>query len=459
MMDPTSLAKIAEWCEGSLLQGVPDTMAVSISTDSRSIVGGEVFLALKGDKFDGHEFIEEVDKKGVAGVIVSDLSEATESCSCGIIHVRHVLAALQNLASGYRRSLRDTFVLGVTGSNGKTSTKDFLYAVMAATGSVNANVGNLNNHIGMPLTVLDTNSGDQSVILEMGMNHPGEIEVLAEIGRPHAAVITNIGTAHIEHMKTKDAIAAEKSSLPEVVPSAGFCVMPIDDAYYSFVEERVSCRMVSVGNGSGDVRASNIVINDSGKTSFWLSRRDDEVGHQVNLSVRGSHMVTNALLAAAVGFEQGISGDKIAAALSAAKLTGGRLEERRIGGVDYLDDSYNANPESMRAAIAVLSSAPVVGRRVAVLGFMGELGESAESEHNVIGAEIARREVDLLVTVGDRANGINHGAKDMSGIRVNFDNHKEASKFLRDTLDEGDLALVKGSRAAGMEKIFEFLEQ
>ena len=444
-MNQISLSQLAEWCEGALIQGTPTDVVSNLSTDTRQLQSGDVFLALKGDKFDGHQFIEKAVEKGISCAVVSELPHATESIDAAIVHVRDSLIGLQNLAAGYRRSLDDFPVVGVTGSNGKTSTKDFLKAVLSKLGNVNATRGNLNNHIGLPLTILETDSTHKAGVWEMGMNHPGEIEVLAEIANPDAAVITNIGTAHIEHMKTRDAIADEKGSLAEAVPAGGFCVMPGDDPYFDYLSDRVACEMIPVGFDEGKVRASEV------QGSQFALHCGQENGEQVKLPVPGKHMIMNALLAAAVGMRFGVSPSDIADALTNAELTGGRLEEKQVNGVDFLDDSYNANPDSMRAAIGVLCDAEVTGKRVAVLGFMGELGEHETAEHASLGEYISKRSVDLLVTVGEKAAGISGGN--------NFPDHESAAEFLRESLSPGDLVLVKGSRAAGMEKVIELFGQ
>ena len=447
-MNNISLAQLADWCGGALIKGIPTDLVSTISTDTRKLNQGDVFLALKGENFNGHDFIGKADEQGIACMIAAELPHSTESVDCSIVHVRDTLKALQDLAAAYRRTLSEVTVIGVTGSNGKTSTKDFLSSVLSRQGQVNATKGNLNNHIGLPLTILNTDSSHRSCVWEMGMNHPGEIEILAEIASPDAAVITNVGTAHIEHMKTREAIADEKGCLAEAVPSSGFCAMPGDDLFFEYIGERVHCDMISVGIEKGEVYASELNGNR------FLLHCGDGARHMVTLPVPGRHMVVNALLAAAIGRKLGVCPEDIADALTNAQLTGGRLEEKRVNGVDFLDDSYNANPDSMRAALSVLCDSTVEGKRVAVLGFMGELGDHEESEHLALGEKIGESGIDLLVTVGERASKITQRAGG-SVEGKNFDDHVEAAEFLRENIGPGDLVLVKGSRAAGMEKVIE----
>lgn len=450
-MKVATLQEIAGWVDGAIMRGVPSESVSAVSTDSRSLAGGELFVALKGERFDAHEFLADVGEKGAAAVIVSSLEKGFEGFDGAILHVRDSLAALQMLALHARRAYPDFRAIGVTGSNGKTSTKDFLRAVLECGGRVNATAGNLNNHIGLPLTILAGEEGDRFGVWEMGMNHPGEIEVLAEIAAPDAAVITQIGTAHIEHMETREAIAAEKSELALAIPESGYCAMPAGDDFFDYVTDRVRCEMVSAGLDEGMVQARGIEVDSSGRARFQLvSEFSGEV--PVILPVRGRHMIQNALLAAAVGLKEGIAAGDVAAALGAVELTGGRLQERTVGGLTVLDDSYNANPDSMRAALRTLADAEVTGRRVAVLGFMGELGDHAEEQHLLLGKTVVETGIDLLVTVGEGASLIGEGAG--GGVETHhFPSHDEASAFLLGVLRPGDLTLFKGSRAAGMEKV------
>lgn len=455
-MIPVSQLQIAEWVDGALIQGRPASVIESVSTDSREVGASQLFVALKGEKFDAHYFIGDVAANGASAILVSELPASTESFQGGIIRVKDTLAGLQAMAMNHRRSNRDQFVVGVTGSNGKTSCKDFLSAVLDADGPVNKTRGNLNNHIGLPLTILSGSDEDRYGVWEMGMNHPGEIEVLAEIAQPDAAVITHVGTAHIEHMKTREAIAAEKAALPAAVPSNGFCVMPLSDAFFPFVGEAVGCELIGVGFEDGDVQAHHVISVPGGRTEFLLhSKFGDDV--KVSLPVRGRHMVMNGLLAAAVGFKRGISAADIAEKLSDVEMTGGRLEERIVNGVTFLDDSYNANPDSMLAALRAMNEEHVNGRRIAVFGFMGELGEHEEHEHRILGERVVEMGIDTLITVGARASLINEGAAGLTGENLNFNDHAGASDFLREHAKAGDLVLVKGSRAAGMEKVITLL--
>ena len=450
-MMQVTLDQLARWSDGELLQGVPSNTVCVLTTDSRKVEAGQVFLALKGDRFNAHDFIGSVSEAGAGALVVSELTADTETYSGGIVRVKDPLRSLQKLAFHHRRNSEGLFVVGVTGSNGKTSTKDFLSAVLSAGGKVNRTAGNLNNHIGLPLTILSGDGSENFGVWEMGMNHPGEIEVLAEIAAPNAAVITHIGRAHIEHLKTREAIAEEKSELAMAVPANGFCAMPVGDDFYSYVSDRVFCEMVPVGIDAGEVRAESVTAIDGGAMKFVL-RSEMTEAPEVVLPVKGLHMVSNALLASAVGLRQGISPDEVAEKLSNVELSGGRLQERTAGGFRFLDDSYNANPDSMQAALETLQGSKVEGRRVAVLGFMGELGDFEREEHLKLGETVVANGIDALITVGERAALINEGAVDLAENHY-FSDHEAATEFLSNFLSADDLTLVKGSRAALMERV------
>ncbi len=447
-MNLTSLKDIASMCGGQLLQGRPSDLVSEVSTDSRSVRDGQLFVALKGDNFDAHDFLAEVDEKGAAAIIVSDLNAATEGVKCAIIHVRDTLTALQQLALFYRRKL-DLFTVGVTGSNGKTSTKDFIVSVLSQRYGVNGTAGNFNNHIGLPLTVLKTDQRHQCGVWEMGMSHPGEIEILAEIAAPTTGVITNVGRAHIEFMKTREAIAEEKGMLAEALPQDGLLVLGAADDFTQAISGRSAARTVTVGIELGDIQARNLANTETGQR-FDLVMDGETTA--VEIPVPGRHMVMNALFAAAVGRERGLSRHDIAEGLRGVRLAGGRLQKKDVRGVIVIDDSYNANPDSMRAALSVLKDQPCTGKRAAVFGKMGELGDTSEAEHRSLGEAVGASGIDLLVTVGEDGKVIGDGAGGALDAAT-FASHEEAGAFLRETLRPGDVMLVKGSRSAAMEKV------
>jgi len=302
--------------------------------------------------------------------------------------------------------------------------------------------------------VLETADHHGAGIWEMGMNHPGEIAPLCQIAQPKIGIITNIGTAHIEYMKTQDAIAEEKGALARALPSDGHLVIPVSCKYYDYLKSKTRAKVIGVGNGRGVVRAENIQMTAIG-SEFDLIIEGDSVAH-VSLPVVGRHMVSNAMLAAGVGHILGMGAEEIAGALTDAEISGGRLRSFISGGVRVIDDTYNANPESVRAAIDTLSDLKMqrVGKRVVVLGKMAELGEHAEKAYLDLGKHAANLGIQV-VSVGDEAQGIAEGAQNNGGVNCHFSDIDSAADYIQKELKQGDAVLFKGSRAAAMEKVLE----
>jgi UDP-N-acetylmuramoyl-tripeptide--D-alanyl-D-alanine ligase len=405
-----------------------------------------VFFALQGENFDGDAFAKAALDKGAAAVVVQKWDGGLTT-DAAVIVVPDTLLALQKLAHWWRKQL-EIPVVAITGSNGKTSTKDFTAAVLSRKFRVSATRGNLNNHIGVPLTVLSTRPDHTAAVWEMGMNHSGEIAPLCEIARPKYGIITNIGSAHIEFLGSRDAIAEEKGMLARALPADGILFLPAICDYHEYLRQRTKATIIPVGNGRGLVRAEDLHFGADG-TSFTLVIEGEGTA-AVSLPVPGRHMVTNALLAAGAGWKLGIPVGEIAAGLSSATLTGGRLHRYDCRGVTVIDDTYNANPESMAAAIETLADTPVHNgaRRIIVLGRMGELGTHAPAAHLRTGELAARREL-TVIAVGEGAEGIARGANGAPHFPVLDD----AAKWLAREVKPGDVVLFKGSRTATVEKV------
>jgi UDP-N-acetylmuramoyl-tripeptide--D-alanyl-D-alanine ligase len=420
-----------------------------VNTDSRKITSGDVFVALVGDKFDAHKFIPQVAAAGAAAVVVSKINPAWGALPCAVIEVGDTLVALQQMARGYRLH-HSPLIIGLTGSNGKTSTKDLAAIVMSRKFVTRATFGNLNNHIGVPLTLLSLQEGEQCCVTEMGMNHPGEIKVLTDIAAPDAGILTNVGMAHIEHMGTQDAIAWEKATLPAQVKRGGIVVLPANDKYTPVIARHCQAAVSTAGVGCGDVSASNLRADGTG-TTFTLDFSGEKV--ETRLPILGEHMVSNAALAACMGWRQGIAPADIADALNQAKLTGGRVEPKMVRGVQFIDDSYNANPDSMIAGLRTLSTlGDKNSRRVAVLGRMGELGPIAEAEHRRVGEFAGSLKLDAVFSVGgSEAEWITEASKAVPS--EHFPDQAACAARLREWLREGDVVLLKGSRSARMEQV------
>ncbi|HEX4083757.1 MAG TPA: UDP-N-acetylmuramoyl-tripeptide--D-alanyl-D-alanine ligase [Chthoniobacteraceae bacterium] len=450
-MDPVSISAIASWVGGGLERGNSAAKATRVSTDSRALAPGSLFVALRGEKFDGHSFIRQAAQSGAVGAMVEEAPEDLPA-DFAVIRVKDSLAALQSLAAAYRRTLRAR-VVNITGSNGKTSTKDFTAAVLGRGGRVAKTEGNLNNHIGLPLTILRASSADDYGVFEIGMNHPGEIAPLAAISDPDAAIITNIGVAHIEFMGSQEAIAREKGMLAEAVGAEGFVVLPSNDPFTDSLAARTRARVIRAGIDHGDVFATGVTPEGEG-SRFTVHARGESI--EGRLAVPGPHMVRNAMLAVAAGLEFGVPLAECVAGLAGAKLTKGRLERKSVRGIHVLDDSYNANPDSMVAALETLAQMP--GRRIAVLGQMNELGAESERGHRRVGEAAARGNIDSVITVGPIAAGIAAAARE-HGVKHTLtpDTTAEAAAILRSMARNGDTVLIKGSRSVKMETIVEEL--
>jgi UDP-N-acetylmuramoyl-tripeptide--D-alanyl-D-alanine ligase len=450
-VDPVNLSTIASWAGGELSRGAAAARTGVVLTDSRALTKGALFVALRGEHFDGHAFIRQAAEMGAVGVIAEEAPEDLPA-DFAVIKVKNTLEALQHLAASYRRTLHAK-VINITGSSGKTSTKDYTAAVLAEHGRVAKTQGNLNNHIGLPLTILRASSEDEFGVFEIGMNHPGEIAPLAEISRPDSAVITNIGDAHIEYMGSREAIAREKGMVAEAVGAGGFVVMPSDDPFTDSIAARTQARMIRAGLEHGDVYASDVRPDHAGSRFTVHARGRELEGH---VEAPGRHMVKNAMLAVAVGLEYGLSLEECMEGLRRAKLAKGRLERKMVRGISILDDSYNANPESMVAALETLGQIP--GRKIAVLGQMNELGQESERSHWRVGKAVARENIDCLITVGDVAAGISAAAREYgTKTALSLNNVTEAAAMLRSLARNGDTVLIKGSRSVKMETIIEEL--
>ena len=451
-MNPLPILQIAKLAEAKLESGDKGVSVERISTDSRTIKKGELFVALRGENFDGHKFIEDVTKKGAAGAIVDPNWKGNPAQKFAIIRAKDTLVAYQTLSANYRKSL-SIKVLAITGSNGKTSTKDFAASVLGRKFRVTKTQGNFNNHVGLPRTILEATSQDDVAVWEIGMNHPGEVAPLARIAAPDAAIITNVGVAHIEFMGTREAIAQEKGALVEAVGVEGTVILNADDPFSEGIAKRTSARVVLAGINDGVLRATDVEQNSDGSEFTIL-----EGAHRcrAQLSVPGLHMVQNALLAVAGGRAFGVALEECAIGLATAPLTKARLQIKEVNGVQFLDDSYNANPDSMKAALRTLIELATDGNRIAVLGEMRELGAESQRGHEEVGQEAAALGVDQLIGIGEMGALIVDAAK-KAGLDKSstVQSTAEAAELLAEIAGPGDLVLIKGSRLARTEEVIE----
>ncbi len=454
-MDATSLSQIAAWAGGRLVGGDPKMTVTTVSSDSRALKPGELFLAIRGEKFDGHTFLAEAARIGAIGAIVEKETPGLPATFASIV-VEDTVRGLQSLASGYRHALRLKSVC-ITGSNGKTSTKDLCASVFAQRFSVTRTVGNLNNHLGLPFSILRADSSHDVGVFELGMNHAGEIAPLAAIARPDIALISNIGVAHIEFLGSREAIAQEKGTLAEAVGENGTVILNADDDFTPTIARRTRAHVITAGLLSGDVRATDLEQLSTGM-KFRLHAAGQSVAAEI--PVPGEHMVRNALLACAAGISLGLSLDECTAGLRSLQLTAGRLTQKTIGGIRILDDTYNANPDSMAAALVTLARMPVEGSTIAVLGGMGELGKESERGHRSVGEVAGREKIGCVITVGETADWIAEAAEKSGVARViRTADTDEAAGILGDLAKPGDTVLVKASRSARLERIVQAMER
>lgn len=435
---------------GELISGPFDRVASGgVCTDSRKLPPHAVFFALSGENFDGHIFTSEVSHTAAA-VVVNRITEGIDP-SCAVILVKDTLKALQQLASWWRSKLSLT-TIGLSGSNGKTSTKDLIASVLSQGKRTIATKGNLNNHIGVPLSILCATPSDEAAVWEMGMNHPGELAPLCALTQPDIGIITSIGTSHIEYLGSRENIAREKCTVARCLPKNGFMIFPAKCDFADMIRQSTQATCIDCGIGEGIVRAENLITTKEG-TRFTLFI-PDFCQEDVILPIHGRHMVVNALLAATVGWVVGLKKEQIISGLNHVRLTEGRLHCFHTNGILVVDDTYNANPDSMQAALHTVATLPCTSKRIAVLGKMGELGTFSEEGHRLVGLTAVELQFDCVVSVGEEATRITAAIPSNSSThRQSFLTAEEAAVWLRNYVTAGDVVLFKGSRLAHMERV------
>ena len=428
---------------GGTLTGADGTVTGEVTVDSRTAGAGDLYVALPGERVDGHDFVAAALAAGAVGAISTRPHEGA-----AVVVVDDPVEALGRLARAVHERLPDLVTVGITGSSGKTSTKDLLGQVLGAVGPTVSPPGSFNNDIGLPLTVLSADEGTRFLVLEMGARGIGHVARLCGIARPDVGVVLNVGSAHLGEFGSADAIATAKGELAEA--ATGTAVLNADDPRVRAMASRVAARATAAVLLTGtaddaDVRATDVELDDAARAAFTLHARGEQ--HPVRLQVVGAHQVANALSAAGAALAAGLTPAQAAAGLSAAVVQSRwRMEvTRRPDGVVVVNDAYNANPESMRAALAAVRGMSGT-RRIAVLGAMGELGPDAGSEHARLGADAAEA-VDLVVAVGPDAAAI-AAAREES---VHVPDRAAARQLLAEVLRPGDVVLVKASRSYGLE--------
>jgi UDP-N-acetylmuramoyl-tripeptide--D-alanyl-D-alanine ligase len=445
-------------CGARLVKGSGATIVQRVCTDSRAAQAGDLFFALSGEKFDGHDFLGEVAKKGATAVVIDHNRRPAALPDCAVLEVDNVRAALGRLAARYRTDF-DLPVVVVGGSNGKTTTKNLIAAVLGQKFPTVWSEASFNNDIGVPMTLLRLEKTHQAAVLEAGTNHPGELAPLVRMIRPQYGVITNIGREHLEFFGDMAGVAAEEGALAEGLPADGKLFINGDSEWAAKIAARTNAQVVRVGQSSANEwRASGIRVSMRG-TTFRVNAPDKNFTGEWRINLLGRHQVTNALLAIAVGEELGLDRPAVRDGLSRCEPAKMRLELYTAGGIRVLDDAYNANADSMLAALQVLNDLPCKGRRVAVLGDMAELGAQSETAHAEVGAAVASLGVEQLITVGKMSQIMAQAARDGGLNRViELADAEAAAGALKTFLKPGDLVLLKASRAARLERISEALK-
>jgi len=459
-----SVEAFAQAMAGQILTGDGGVMVNGVAIDSRETEPGAAFFAFDGENVDGHAFCLEALAAGARALVVTrspgELAHVVEAASgrkAAVIKVDDATRALQRLAVAHRARLFCP-VIGVTGSAGKTTTKEFLVAVLGTRDKVVATKGNRNNEIGAPLTVLDAGADTDVLVVEMAMRGTGQIAELAEIARPTIGLVTNVGVSHIELLGSQDAIAAAKAELVDAIPEQGTVFLNGDDAYTEMIAGRSCAAVLRYGLSEAcDIRAEDVTVDADSCAHFTLVLPSDRV--RVSLGVPGRHNIYNALASAAVAANLGIEPEAIARGLASARSGDMRMQSfTSASGVHVINDAYNASPSSMRAAVDTLAEMTSASRTIAVLGDMAELGSLTEMAHFQLGVHVARAGISVLVTVGERAKRIADGAMaegmDPSVVRP-CATVEEASEVLDDVLERGDVVLAKASRVMGLERVVE----
>ena len=450
---------IAKACGAVILGGATDAEVKAICTDSRTAKAGDLFFAIKGDKFDGHDFVAEVAVKGVAAIIVESKKVPTVGLNCPLLGVKSVRAALGKLAAAYRQEFVLP-VIAVGGSNGKTTVKELIASVLRQKFSTLASEASFNNDIGVPMTLLGLKKTHQAAVLEAGTNHPGELAPLVNMIAPKVGVITSIGREHLEFFGDVAGVAQEEGWLAELLPANGKLFLNGDGEWSDKIAVRTKSQVIRVGFGGENNWCAKKVRLDKNGVSFQVTAPKDEFCGEYRVNLLGRHQAVNSLFAIAIGAELGLTRAEILRGLAECQPVKMRLNFWEANGLRVLDDSYNANADSTIVALETLCGLPLQGRRVAVLGDMAELGAYGAAAHAEIGRRAAELEVSQLFAVGKMAAVTAQAARDAGLTRVfEFAEVEAAMNVVRSFLKPGDVVLLKASRSARLERIAEMLKK
>lgn len=447
--------RLAAWTRGTW-RGAPVSPPARVLHDSRNVRAGDLYVAIRGERMDGHDFVPDALARGAVAAMVTEAYANAHPAVHPVLVVADTRRALTDLARGHRAGFQGRMI-GVTGSVGKSTTKDMLVAVLGARGRAAANPGNWNNDIGLPLSLLAADPQVQFGIFEVGMNHPGELAPLCDLLRPQWGVMVRVGPAHLEHFTDERAIAEEKATLLRSLPAGGLAVLGRDEPWFDVFQGACACRVVTVSMSgaadyegrapAGDPHAMQVFERATGRT------------YELRLPQPGRPAQCNALRAVAVGREAGLDPAVIADALGHFQASPMRWAEQILAGVRWINDAYNANPVSLKAALETFAGLGETGHKWIVLGGMHELGPGERAAHEALGAFAARGPWSGMVCVGDRAAWMAEAAATAGFAPERLfrcPDPAAAAALLRDRLAPGDAVLLKGSRAERVEEVLEF---
>jgi len=429
----------------------------SVSIDTRTIKKNSLYVAIKGKKFDGHNYIKEAIKKGATAIVVSSRKlNKLGNVKIPVISVKNTKTAYGELASIWREKL-NAKVISITGSNGKTSTKEITKQLLSTKYKVHSTYSNNNNEIGVPLTILSTPKNTEIVVLEHGSNHFGEIEYTAKIAKPDLALITNIGNSHIEFLKNKKGVLKEKLALFENVKSTGKVLINNDDELLRTIKKNYKNKITYGFYGKVDVKGKKLGFTNDGKTKVEIKYKNKKFA--IALPLLGESNVSNYLASVTIAVELGLTGKQIIEATKKIKQIPKRLEKKEFKKITVIDDTYNSNPESVKNALSVLKQNKQRKNKVAIIGDMFELGELAQKKHKDLGKEINGAKINTVLTIGKYSKFINEVLNKSIVNKKHFTSRKQLKKFIEEMELDDSIILVKGSRGMRMEEFVEILEK
>lgn len=462
-MIPLSVADVCAAVEG-VPSGVDDRSSIAgVTVDSRAVKEDDLFVAIAGERVDGHDFAVDAVTAGATCVLASRALSDAAGAALPCIVVADPVQALGRLASWYRRERLSCTVIGITGSSGKTSTKDLVARVLATAAPTVSPPGSFNTEVGLPLTVLGADTDTRFLVLEMGMRGEGHIAYLVGLMNPDIGVVLNVGSAHLEMLGSREAIARAKSEMVRDLPPTAIAVLNRDDPAVRAMAEITAAQVLTFGEApDADLRATDVRVDDAARPSFTLTDTRTDEAMPVSLLLSGEHHVSNACAAAAVGRAAGLSMEQIADALRSAEPASRWRMEVRVApaGFTVINDAYNANPESMRAALKSLAAMAAGRRTWAVLGEMRELGDASREEHDAIGRLAVRLDISRLVCVGEATRVMHLGASSEGSWgeeSIHVPDIDAAIALLREQVRPDDVVLVKASRSIGLERVAEAL--